>query len=156
MQQRMSSTQELNRPKLPASIVAVAAVEFLGSLPFLYLCGIALWGTLWVTHDLKDWPMSIVIFGLPFLFSLIAVVTSIGLLWRREWARITTLGLATFPVCACALFLILHHPHDVYGTPFAVRDVSRLIGKILLAILIPAGIWWWVLLTRNAVRSQFR
>jgi len=140
----------------PPSVITVAAVQFLGSLPFLYVCGIALWGTVWVTHDLTDWPMLVVIFGLPFLFSLVAIVTSIGLLWRREWARKATLGLATFPVCACVLFLIVHHPQDVYGAPFAVRDVSRLIGKILLAILTPASIWWWILLNRDAVRSQFR
>ena len=136
----MSSMQELDGPGLPASIVAVAAFQFLGSLPFLYVCGIALWGTVSVTHDLKNWPMLVVILGLPFLFSLVAIVTSIGILRRSEWARIATLGLATFPVCACALFLILHRPHDVYGAPFAVRDVSRLIGKILLAILIPTSV----------------
>jgi hypothetical protein len=77
------------------------------------------------------------------------------LLWRREWARVATLVLATVPVCACALF-ILNHPHDVDGALFAVGDVSRPIGEVLLAILIPVNIWWWVLLTGDAVRSQFR
>src|ERR1700688_281002 len=28
----------------PPSVITVAAVQFLGSLPFLYVCGIALWG----------------------------------------------------------------------------------------------------------------
>jgi len=46
--------------------------------------------------------------------------------------------------------------HDVFGAPFAVRDVSHLIGKILLAILTPTSIWLWVLLTRDTLRSQFR
>lgn len=140
----------------PPSVVTVAAVQFLGSLPFLYVCGITLWGTVWVTHELKRSPMLLVVLGLPFLFSLVAIVASIGLLCRREWARKATLGLATFPVCACVVFLIFHHPHDVYGAPLAVRDVSRLISKILLTILIPASTWCWVLLTRDAVRSLFR
>jgi hypothetical protein len=156
MPNESSSVQELDDHKLPASVIAVAAAQFLGSLPFLYICGIALWGTIWVTHDFANWPMLMVEFGLPFLFSLMAVVTSIGLLRLRGWARRATLCLATLPVCGCALFLIVFHPHDSYGTPFAIRDVSRPVGEALLAILIPVSIWWWVLFTRDTVRSQFR
>jgi hypothetical protein len=156
MHQGRSSVQELDGHGPPPSIVAVAAVQFFGSLPFLYVCGITLWGAVRVTHELAKSPMLVVILGLPFLFSLMAVVTSIGLLRLREWARRVTLYIATFPAFGCALFLILHHPHESYGTPFAVRDVSRAVGKVLLAILIPISIWWWVLFTRNPVRSQFR
>jgi hypothetical protein len=157
MQQGNPSVQELDGHGPPPSIVAAAAVQFLGSLPFLYVCGIALWGTIWVSHELANAPtLVIVVLGLPFLFSLTAVVTSIGLLGRREWARRATLYLATLPVSACALFLILYHPQNVYGAPFAVRDITHPVGKILLAILIPVSIWWWVLFTRNPVRSQFR
>ena len=140
----------------PPSVISVAVVQLLGSLPLLYFCGINLWGAALITHEVTHSPFLLVVLGLPFVFSLVAVVSSIGLLWRREWARIATLGLATFPVCACAFFLILHRSHDVYGAPFAVRDVSPLVGKILLAILIPTSIWWWVLLTCDTVRSQFR
>jgi hypothetical protein len=156
MQRGSPSVQELDVYGPPPSIVAVAVVQFLGSLPFLYVCGIALWGTIWVTHDFVHWPTLVVIFGLPFLFSFVAVVTSVGLFRLREWARRATLYLATFPVSGCALFLILYHPQDVYGAPFAVRDVSHLVGTVLLAILIPISFWWWVLFTRNTVRSQFR
>ena len=148
--------QELDGHGPPPSIVAVAVVQFLGSLPFLYVCGTTLWGGVWVTDELANSPMLIVVLGLPILFSLIAVVTSIGLLRLREWARRATLYLGTLPVSGCALFLILYHPRDAYGAPFAVRDISHLVGKILLAILIPVSIWWWVLFTRNTVRSQFR
>jgi hypothetical protein len=148
--------QELDGHGPPPSIVAVAVVQFLGSLPFLYVCGTTLWGAVWVTHELANSPMLIVVLGLPFLFSLMAVVTSIGLLRLREWARRATLYLAILPVSGCVLFLILYHPRDVYGAPFAVRDISHLVGKVLLAILIPVSIWWWVLFTRNTVRSQFR
>jgi len=140
----------------PQSIVAVATVQFLGSLPFLYICGTTLWGAVWVTHELPNSPMLVVVLGFPFLFSLLAVATSIGLLRLREWARRATLCLATLPVSGCALFLILYHPLDVYSAPFAVRDISHLVGKVLLAIFIPVSIWWWVLFTRNTVRSQFR
>ena len=154
--QGRSAVQELDAQGPPSSIIAVAAVQLLGSLPFLYVCGTTLWGAVWVTHELATSPVLIVILGLPFLVSLMAVVTSIGLLRLREWARRASLYLATLPVLGCALFLILYHPQDVYGAPFAVRDISHLVGKVLLAILIPVSIWWWVLFTRSTVRSQFR
>jgi hypothetical protein len=156
MQNENSSVQRLGGRGLPPSIVAVAAIQFLGALPFLYVCGIALWGTIWVTHEFAKSQRLVVVPGLPFLFSLMAVVTSVGLLRLRDWARRATLYLATLPVCACALFLILDHPQDSYGTPFAPRDVSHLVGTVLLAIMTPVSIWWWVLFTRDTVRSQFR
>ena len=90
----------------------------------------------------------LVVLGLPFLFSLVAVVTAVGLLRLREWARRTTLWLATLPLAGCALFLILYHP-----SPY---DILRPIAKILLWILAAISIWWWVLVTRSSVRSQFR
>jgi hypothetical protein len=109
-----------------------------------------------VTYEFEHSPMLFVVFGFPFLFSVIALVTSVGLFRLCEWARRMILRLATLPVAGSALFLILHHPQDSYGTPFAVRDVSRVIAKVLLLILIPISIWWWVLFTHNTVRSQFR
>jgi len=147
--------QELDGHGPPPSIVAVAVVQFLGSLPFLYVCGTTLWGAVWVTHELAKSPMLIVVLGLPILFSLMAVVTSIGS-YDSESGQEERLYLRLFPVSGCAFFLILYHPRDVYGAPFAVRGISHLVGKILLAILIPVSIWWWVLFTRNTVRSQFR
>ena len=145
MPQERSALQELDRHGPTPSIVAVVVVQILGSLPFLYVCGIGLWGTIWTTHDFLSWRLLVVVMGLPFLFSCVAVVTSIGLLRLREWARRATLYLATLPVSGCALFLILYHPLDVYGAPFAVRDITHVVGKVLLAILIPVSIWWYAI-----------
>jgi hypothetical protein len=93
-----------------SSVITVAVVQFLGSLPFLYVCGIPFWGTVLDTHDFSKPAALIVVFGLPFLFGLIAVATSIGLVFLREWARKATLFLATAPVLGCALLLILRPP----------------------------------------------
>jgi hypothetical protein len=94
--------------------------------------------------------MRILIFlGLPFLFSLVAVASSIGLLHLRGWARTMTLCLATLPVASCVLDLILDHPR-----PDVIEIIP--IAKILFAILAPVSIWWWALFTRPSVRSQFR
>jgi hypothetical protein len=87
--------------------------------------------------------------GLPFLFSLVAVASSIGLLRLRGWARTMTLCLATLPVASCVLDLIFDHPPGQWEKIVPV-------DKILLAILAPVSIWWWALFTRPSVRSQFR
>jgi hypothetical protein len=132
----------------PPSVTAAAVVQFIGSLPILYVCGISLWGTVWVTHELASSPILLVLLGFPFLFSLVAVVASVGLLRLREWARRTTLWLATLPLSGCALFLILYHPD-----PF---DIVLPIARISLGVLAAISTWWWVLFTLNSVRSQFR
>jgi hypothetical protein len=93
--------------------------------------------------------MRILIFlVLPFLFSLVAVASSIGLLRLRGWARTMTLCLATLPVASCVLDLIFDHPPGQW-------EIIP-VAKILFAILAPVSIWWWVLFTRPSVRSQFR
>jgi hypothetical protein len=93
--------------------------------------------------------MRILIFlVLPFLFSLVAVASSIGLLRLHGWARTMTLCLATLPVASCVLDLIFDHPPGQW-------EIIP-IAKILFAILAPVSIWWWALFTRPSVRSQFR
>jgi hypothetical protein len=93
--------------------------------------------------------MRILIFlVLPFLFSPVAVASSIGLLRLRGWARTMTLCLATLPVASCVLDLIFDHPPGQW-------EIIP-IAKILFAILAPVSIWWWALFTRPSVRSQFR
>ena len=141
-------TQRLASDGWPPSVVAVAVVQVIGSLPILYFCGINLWGDAWVTHELWSSPIGLLVLGLPFLFSLVAVVTAVGLLRLRGWARRATLWLATLPLAGCALFLILYS-----SRPY---DILRPIAKILIWILAAISIWWWVLFTRSSVRSRFR
>lgn len=134
--------------------MAVVAVQFLGSLPFLYVCGISLWGAVWVTHEAS--AFLVLVLGTPICFGLLAVVASIGLVFLQEWARRLTLFLSTAAVFGCAAFLRLHHPKGTYGTPFAVRDPSPTVGSFMLVILIAVSVWWWFLFTREGVRAQFR
>jgi hypothetical protein len=145
---RLSDQQPRTRPS--PSVIAVAVVQFLGSVPFLCICGYYLWVTVrFSPHDFARYPMRYFVFlGLPFLFSLVAAASSIGLLRLRGWARTMTLCLATLPVSSCVLELILNHKTgEIEIIP---------IDKILLAILAPVSIWWWALFTRPSVRSQFR
>lgn len=146
----LSAQQPRNNRPSP-SVIAVAVVQFLGSVPFLCICGYYLWETVWFSaHEFARFPIRFFVFlGLPFLFSLVAAASSIGLLRLRGWARTTTLCLATLPISSCVLELTLdrHRPGVIEIVP---------VDKILLPILALVSIWWWALFTRPSVRSQFR
>lgn len=98
----------------------------------------------------------VIAIGVPLCLSLSGVVTGIGLLGLRNWARITTLSMATLPVCGCALFLGLYHPRNIQGAIFVVGDLLPTIAWAFLAVLLPVSVWWWLLFTRKTVRSRFR
>lgn len=150
-----TSTEENAQPSPSGQIIAVAVVQFLGSLPFLYVCGISLWGAVWVTHEAARSGFLVFVLGTPICFAVLAIIAAIGLLRLREWARKLTLFLSTAAAFGCAVFIVLHHPKRTYGTPFAVGDPSTTVASVMLLILIPVGIWWWVLLTRAHVRVEF-
>ncbi len=98
-----------------------------------------------------------VVIGVPLCLSLLGVVTGGGLLRMRNWARRTTLYMATVPVCGGALFLLLYHPKNVAeGAIFVIGDLTPVIVGALLVVLFPVSVWWWILLTRKTVRSRFR
>jgi hypothetical protein len=149
------STEQPRNNRPSPSVIAVAVFQFLGSVPVLCISGYYLWGTLWFTpHEFARLPPRLfvryfVFLELPFLFSLVAAASSIGLLRLRGWARTLTLCLATLPVSSYVLDLIFDHPlpgeFDILPVP-----------KIFVAISVPVSIWWWALFTRPSVRSQFR
>jgi len=133
-----------------SEIIIVALFQLLGSMPILFICGISLREAIWVTHEIRSSPISVIILGLPFLFSCVAVVTSIGLFRLREWARRATLCLATLPLFGCVFFVIFYQP----GLP-ASYDITKPIAEILFFILVLVSGWWWSLFTSSSVRSQF-
>ena len=74
-----------------------------------------------------------VVIGVPLCLSLLGVVTGRGLLRMRNWARRTTLYMATVPVCGCALFLRLYHPKNVAeGAIFVIGDDAVYLGALLV------------------------
>jgi hypothetical protein len=101
---------------------------------------------------------------LPLCLGLLSVVTAIGLVRRRDWARRATIFLATVPVLICALVVLLC-PAAMFPPPLTPPSGSMLalgsglvygILRLLLIVLAPAGAWWLVVSTRAEVRSQFR
>lgn len=144
------------------SIKAVAAVQLLGSLAILFLPGVLLTGEIRLHHWYPDtYPPKPAIFyelyvALPICLSLFGVLTSIGLGHLREWARRVTLYFPAGPLLTCVLWLILHHPRPLGDALLVVGDLSNAFAAFWLGILAPVSVWWWILFTRESVRSQFR
>ena len=148
--------------KASNSIRAAAAVQFLGSL------GVMLFSALVLTSEMRlrrMYPASYqsqparfydVFVVLPISLSLFGIITSIGLVRVREWARRVTLCFATVSPLVCALWLKLHHPQSVGDAMLVIGDISNAFAAIFLLILAPISLWWWILLTRQSVRTQFR
>jgi hypothetical protein len=96
----------------------------------------------------------------PLCFSLLGVVTSVGLFGLREWARKLAIFLSVAPVTTCGLLVLLQpvaiFPPDVKYAILAVGDMGIVVYASMLTILIPVSVWWLILFTRESVRSQFR
>jgi hypothetical protein len=99
---------------------------------------------------------------LPLCFSLLGVITSVGLFGMREWAWKTAIFLSVAPVTICGL-LVLLQPEAIFrpdaGIKYAiltVGDFGIVVYICMFVALIPVSVWWLVLFTRKSVRSQFR
>jgi hypothetical protein len=148
--------------KASNSVRAAATVQFLGSL-----AGLIAPGLVWASEiQLRRlYPRSyqpqparfyVVLVAVPICLCLLGIVTSIGVFHLREWARRVTLSWATVSTLVCALWLMLHHPRSVGDALLVIGDLSNAFAAILLMILAPISLWWWILLTRKSVRTQFR
>jgi len=89
-------------------------------------------------------------------FSLLGILTSVGLLRLRERARIAAIFLSTVPVLVVVfglfLFVATNQPH---GPASIAAGLGIVMYGAFLAILLPVSIWWLVVLTRDEARSHF-
>jgi hypothetical protein len=131
------------------SIIAVATVLLIGSILIpaggLYF--------MFVNLSLRDflWP----VIGIQTAFSLLGIITSIGLVRLHEAARKAAIFLATAPLCilVLALFVLMAAARSTHNFFFVG---AFLIFGALLVILTPISIWWLIVLRRDDVQSQFR
>ncbi len=114
------------------SVVAVAAIQFLGSALAAFLSGAMLWSEIQiyflVKRSLETYgssahirfeflnPLVYLTFILfPMAIGLLGMGSSMGLLCMREWARKTTIFLATVPVSVCVLLVLTPATSTIRG-----------------------------------------
>jgi hypothetical protein len=154
-----------NTVKPSLSIVAVAVVLLLGSLLIL---SASLWMLNSMIQHSYNWNqflqsistfVNAVFFGLTLLqiaFSLMGIIVSVGLLQLREWARNAAIILSTVPVTilAFSLLIFLGAVSQTGRGGIAAGYAVLLYGAFFL-LLLPLSIWWYVVLARERVKSQF-
>jgi hypothetical protein len=93
--------------------------------------------------------------------SIFGIVTGIGLIRLRNWARISVLtwgGLSVFFGVfggAFALFMPLPSEPAVPNMPIGTAQVFRLITLVMYALPAAVGVWWLILFTRKGIKAQF-
>jgi hypothetical protein len=80
--------------------------------------------------------------------ALLEIITAIGLLRLKNWARQMSLCMATIPLGSFAIEATLRKPHPP-------GDFTALFLELALWVLIPVSMWWWILFTRKRIRAQF-
>ncbi len=164
----MAASEGIAHHEPSGSIIAVAAIQLLGSCVILFVYGQFLRGWIKfihqypVNHQALDPAVWVAFVAVPISFSLAGVITSIGLFRLREWARRSTI-LLSLPVLSGAVLAFLHplslFPPDFPAYGAIVRTKSSIVLVVflcLLALLTPISLWWLIAMTRASVRSQFR
>jgi magnesium-transporting ATPase (P-type) len=159
-----STSQSLVKPS--RSVVAVAVALLLGSLVILSVSFWVLNSMIQHSYDWNQFVLSIstfvnaVFFGLTLIqtvFSLMGIIVSIGLLQSRGWARKAAILLSTLPVAMLAFaLLIFWGATSETGRGGIVAAYYLLLYGAFFLLLLPLSIWWFVVLSRDTVKSQFR
>ena len=96
--------------KPPFVVLSIVAVLLLGAVPIFFGTGFLLVDELnnyQYTKHLLNSAADFFFIAFPMSFALLAVVTSIGLVQLRAWARKLLIFLATVPVLGCATLVFL-------------------------------------------------
>ena len=152
--------------KASRSVAGASVVLLMGSL-ITFLGSLLMFADAVESYHLAGQPLSgivnarlLVFFVLPASFSLLGIVTAIGLFALREWARKSAIFLSTIPVISCASLLLVRpgavFPLDAQYAILTVGSLGIVMCAYLLVILIPVSAWWLILFTRAKVRAQFR
>ncbi|HEV2489523.1 MAG TPA: hypothetical protein VGT03_06930 [Candidatus Acidoferrales bacterium] len=145
-------------------VTAAAVVLFFGSGLLLLMMGL---GSLALilprpSNAEQNFPVASLIVGLLFYGLLAAwgIVTAVGILKLRPWARISILVMSGFAVVgtlfAClSILLVAPMMQQTPGMALGLAKVIEVIWGVVLAIPLGISIWWFVLFLLKSVRMQF-
>jgi hypothetical protein len=154
--------------KRPVSVIAAAVIAILGSLGALLTTSLGFFVTLMkaVPSAPMEAPpflrtLTMVMLALMMCLSIFGVATGIGLIFLRNWARISTLICAGFFVffgvigIPVVFFISLTPPPNAPELPPGSMEAVRWILLIVYGLPLIIGIWWLILFNRKAVKAQF-
>ena len=155
-------------PNRSASVTVAAIVAILSGLFFLLCCSFAFFGFLLVklpgtTSEIPPLVRNTMLAteGLMMCLSLFGIATGIGLIYLRNWARISILiwgGMLVFfggigiPI---ALLMPIPSTPNVPDLPADSVQAVRLIFLAIYGMPLLIGIWWLILFNRKTVKAQF-
>jgi hypothetical protein len=148
MEPNRTPDRNSGRPRPTTSIIAVAVFQIVGSVLTLVLFRRGV--RIFYFSDQSSVPAN-ALFVLCSLLgtALLEIVTAIGLLRLKNWARQMSLCIATVPLCVVVtIAATLRKPHPPW-------DFTALLVELALWVLIPVSIWWWIVFTRKRIRAQF-
>jgi len=155
-------------PNRSTSVTFAAVVAILGSLFFLLCCSLALFAFLLVklpgaSPEFPPFVRNTMLAtqGTMMCLSLFGVATGIGLIYLRNWARISILiwgGMLIFfggigiPI---AFLMPIPPTPNAPDLPAAGTQAVRLIFLAIYGMPLLIGIWWLILFNRKTVKAQF-
>ncbi len=155
-------------PKRSASVTAAAVVAILGGLFLLLGFSVALLALLLVKlpGTASELPPSVRTFGLAtqgfmICLSLFGIATGIGLLYLRNWARISVLiwgGFSVFfGVIGIPIAFLTQFPPSPSSPALPAESMQAVRWILLVTYAIPLliGVWWLILFNRKSVKAQF-
>jgi len=149
-----------------SGVTAAAITALVGSILWILLIFLSAFGmilgfkTIQSQQGLEMPAMGIMGLGIAiqFAFGVWGVLTAIGVLWLKEWARICMLVfsglLIGFSVLTLPVVIVMPLPATPAPTPnfnFYFKFSFAAVCSIPIAI----GVWWLVLFTRRGVALQF-
>jgi len=157
-----------NLNKRSASVTAAAVVAILSGLLLLMVCSIVFFGSLMMklpgtTPELPPFARNAMLATQSFMLalSIFGIATGIGLIYLRNWARISVLiwggfsvffGLIGIPIA----FLTQFPPNpNSPALPAESMQAVRCILLVIYGIPLLIGVWWLILFNRKTVKAQF-
>ncbi len=154
--------------KASASVIAAAVVAILCALLVLLSCSITFLAFLLLKlpGSAPELPplvktMELVMMGFTVCLSVAGIATGVGLIYLRNWARISILiwgGVFTFFAAVgipFAFVLPKISPPNAPELPESSQQLVQWILVFMYGLPLVIGIWWLILFNRKSIKAQF-